>query len=98
MVSAQPSSTRSIQLIWGIALVLAGLGMFVYIPQRMSELAQSGSFFGNSVVARLCLYLMAILLVGGGAKKIIRYFRSTPSASSKGSVDQDQSRHDAGRK
>lgn len=98
MVSAQPTSRRSIQLIWGIALVLAGLGMFVYIPQRMSELAQSASFFGNSMVARLCLYLMAILLVGGGAQKIVRHFRSTPAASLKGLVDPDQSRHDAGRK
>ncbi len=90
MVTTQPPSKRSTQLIWGIALVLAGVGMFVYIPQRTAELAQSSHFFGNIVVARVCLYLMAAILVGGGAKKIISYFKSKPSGTAQGAGDADR--------
>lgn len=98
MVSAHPPSTRSIQLIWGVVLVLAGLGVFVRIPQVMPRLAQIESFSGSMGVVRFCFYLMGILLIGGGAKKIVRHFKSSPSVSSKGPVDPGQSRHDAGRK
>lgn len=90
MVNTQPPSKGSIQLIWGIALILAGVGMFVYIPQRTAELAQSSSFFGNIMVARICLYLMAVILVGGGAKKVVRYFKYKPSGTTQGAGDENR--------
>jgi hypothetical protein len=70
----QPRNT--VQLVWGIALLLAGLGVFVRIPQVMPKLAQLEYFSSVLGFIRFCFYLMGIILVGGGLKKIIHYFRS----------------------
>ncbi len=60
------------QLIWGIALTGAGVMMFIYIPQKLAEIRQhfsSGIFF-----LRFCLYMISILLIVGGVKKIYNHF------------------------
>lgn len=99
MVNAQPPPSRgSIQLIWGIALMLAGLGVFYRIPQVMPKLAQIEGFANVMGFIRFCFYLMGIILVGGGAQKVVRHFKSRPSGSPQGESDPDKSRYDAGRK
>jgi hypothetical protein len=65
------------QLIWGIALLLAGIGVFFRIPQVMPRIEQIESFAAISGFIRFCFYLMGALLVGGGAQKIYRHFRTT---------------------
>ncbi len=59
-----------IQLIWGIALVLAGIGVFFRIPQVMPTIAKIEQFSGVMIFIRFCFYLIGILLIGGGSKKI----------------------------
>lgn len=99
MAKAQPPR-GSIQLIWGIALVLVGLGVFYRIPQVMPRLAQIEGFSHIMGFIRFCFYVMGIILVGGGAQKVVRHFQAARSSAAKdtGSPDSDQSRHDAGRK
>jgi len=63
------------QLIWGIALTYAGIMMLIYIPQKLAEIRQnfsSGIFF-----LRFCLYMISILLIAGGGKKIYNHFFGT---------------------
>ena len=100
MVNAQPPSRGSIQLIWGIALMLAGFGVFYRIPQVMPRLAQIEGFANAMGFIQFCFYLMGIILVGGGAKKVVRHFQAARSDASRpeGDPDSDQSRDDAGRK
>lgn len=59
-----------VQLIWGIALVLAGIGVFFRIPQIMPKIAKIEQFSGAMFFIRFCFYLIGILLIGGGSKKI----------------------------
>lgn len=61
------------QFVWGIALVLMGVAVFVRISQVMPELEQMGQFGGFS---RFGLYLLGVILVGGGIKKIVTYFKA----------------------
>ncbi len=59
-----------VQLIWGIALVLAGIGVFFRIPQVMPKIAKIEQFSGVMFFIRFCFYLIGMLLIGGGSKKI----------------------------
>jgi len=60
----------SVQLIWGIALVLAGVGMLFRIPQVMPQIQTIAHFAPVSPFIRFCFYFMALILIGGGLKKI----------------------------
>jgi hypothetical protein len=75
----KPTSTKDKtspgQLIWGVALVLAGLGVFYRIPQVLPQIATIDYFAGALWIIRLCFYLMGIILIGGGVKKILRHYR-----------------------
>jgi hypothetical protein len=76
-------SSRSVfQLIWGMALLLAGVGVFVRIPQVMPQIEQIELFKGSLWIIRFCFYVMGILLLGGGIQKLIGYFRTSPPGSS----------------
>jgi hypothetical protein len=77
-----PSSRSTLQLIWGIALLLAGVGVFIRVPQVIPRLAQLQVFAGATGIVRFCFYLIGVILMGGGLQKIVRYFRSPPSAPS----------------
>ncbi len=63
------------QLIWGIMLAAAGLGVFYRIPQVMPKIEQIRQFSSGLFFIRLCLYLIGILLLAGGSKKVIAFFR-----------------------
>jgi hypothetical protein len=64
----------TVQLIWGVALVLAGIGVFFRIPQVMPKIANIEQFSNVMFFIRFCFYLMATLLIGGGVKKIYIYY------------------------
>ena len=70
-----PKTRNLVQLVWGIALVLAGIGVFFRIPYVMPKVEKIEQFAGVMFFIRLSFYLLGILLVSGGAKKI---FDHTP--------------------
>jgi hypothetical protein len=60
----------TLQMIWGIALVLAGIGVFYRIPQVMPKIERIEQFSSAMFYVRFCFYLLGVLLIGGGSKKI----------------------------
>lgn len=58
------------QKIWAIALILAGVGVFIRIPQVMPKIEQIQQFSSVSGYIRFCFYFMGIFLIGGGCKKL----------------------------
>ncbi len=70
------SDSRTVaQIVWGVALVLAGAGVFYRIPQVMPKIEKIEWFSSNLFFVRFCFYLLGILLVAGGSKKIYHYYR-----------------------
>lgn len=66
----------TIQFVWGLLLVLAGVG--VVVKAHLLDSAEVESFAGrpSSVIFfRICVYVMAILLIGGGVRKIRSHFK-----------------------
>ena len=72
--NSQKDSTHqkkpTLQVIYGIVLTLAGIGVFYRIPQVMPRVEQIEQFSSVIGFIRFCFYLMGVLLVGGGLKKI----------------------------
>lgn len=66
---------KSLQMIWGILLFLAGVGVFIRIPQVMPQIEKIELYLPVLLFIRLCFYLIGILLIGGGLKKIYFYSR-----------------------
>ena len=60
----------SIQLVWGVVLVLAGIGVFIRIPQVMPKIEQIQQFVSVTFYIRFCFYFIGIILIGGGSRKI----------------------------
>lgn len=75
MTQEQSSERSTLQLGWGIALVVAGIGVIYRIPQVLPKLANIETFASAMWFIQFCFYLMAIILIGGGARKIIRHFQ-----------------------
>lgn len=65
----------TIQLIWGVALVLFGIGVFFRFHQVLPQIQQVTQSPGKLLVIRFGFYLMGILLLVGGFRKIARHFR-----------------------
>jgi len=64
--------------------VLAGIGVFVRIPQVMPRIADIDYFSAVIPFIRFCFYLIGIILVGGGVKKIYAYLQSADSEAPNG--------------
>lgn len=80
-MNREPSSSRStFQLVWGLALVLAGIGVFIRIPQVMPKIEELEVFSGATWIVSFCFYLIGIILIGGGLQKIVRYLKTPPTA------------------
>lgn len=77
MKDKQPSPKSSNQLIWGIALVLAGVGVLLRNLDVMPQLAAEYESFSKSVV--IIFYVIGLVLIYGGIKKIIGYFKAPAS-------------------
>lgn len=79
------------QLIWGAALTAAGIGVFLLLPQRMEQirqLRQAEPYAFDILFLWFCFGLLGILLVGGGLRKIIVYFKHPPRSTS-GNADRE---------
>jgi len=62
------------QLIWAVALIMAGLGVFYRIPQVMPNIEQIPIFAAASGFIRFCFYFMGLFLIGGGCKKLYHQY------------------------
>jgi len=60
----------TLQLVWGLLLVMAGVGLFFRIPQVMPQIRQIESFSGAVPFIYFCLYFMAVFLIAGGGRKL----------------------------
>ena len=58
------------QLVWGILLLLAGVGVFFRIPQVMPQIKTIETFASIIGFIYFCFYLLGFLLILGGGKKI----------------------------
>jgi hypothetical protein len=65
----------TLQFIWAIALILAGIGMFFRIPQIMPQIKANPQFADGIGFIYFCLYFLGILLVGGGIKKMAKTYK-----------------------
>ncbi|MEJ2038273.1 MAG: hypothetical protein P8X55_04990 [Desulfosarcinaceae bacterium] len=72
-MQANRQTKNYVQLIWGIALLVAGIGVFFKTSQVL-PMKQNPS-------QALCLYLLGVLLLGGGARKILRQFSNSSSTA-----------------
>ncbi len=59
-----------VQLIWGIALILMGIGVFFRVPVVIERLSETVAFNSGLYFFRFSFYLIAVILIGGGFKKI----------------------------
>jgi len=64
------------KLIWGIVLILAGIGVFYRIPQVMPQIEKIRQFSSGIFFIKFCFYLIGILLIGGGLKRIYNSYRN----------------------
>jgi Ni,Fe-hydrogenase I cytochrome b subunit len=76
----KPRKNTNIQLVWGAALTLVGIGVFIRIPQVMPKLEEMEQFANVMWFVRFCLYLMGVILIGGGLKKLYHHFRPAEQA------------------
>ena len=58
-----------------------GVAVFFRIPQVMPKLAEMGQSATTIGFIRVCFYVMGIVLVGGGLKKIISYYKPDDNPS-----------------
>ena len=74
------------QLVWGAALVAAGIGVFIMLPQRMDQIARARQVAPDSLEILFmwfCFALLGILLIGGGVRKIYDCLKPPPIDGSK---------------
>ena len=64
----------TVQFVWGIALTLAGIGMFYRIPQVMPKIEVMDQFSSLTVYIRFCFYFIGIVLICGGLKKVYDHY------------------------
>jgi len=73
------SGKSQIQLVWGVMLVLAGIGVIYRIPQVIPQLKQIEQYAAAIGFIYFCAYFIAVALIIGGGRKIYRYWRETMS-------------------
>jgi len=68
---------NTLQFIWGILLVMAGIGVFFRIPQIMPEIKKIEHFEPYLLFIYFCFYLVGVLLIVGGGKKVYTYLKQS---------------------
>jgi hypothetical protein len=78
---------NTLQLIWGILLLLAGAGVFFRIPQVMPEIKKIEHFAPYMGFIYFSFYLLGILLIVGGGKKVYTYLKQSNGKNSQTEED-----------
>jgi len=73
---------NTLQLIWGILLLFAGIGVFFRIPQVMPEIKKIEHFASYMGFIYFCFFLIGVLLIVGGGKKVYHYTRQSKQDNS----------------
>jgi hypothetical protein len=63
------------RIVWGVILTLAGIGVFFRIPQVMPKIEKIEYFSSVMYYIKFCFYLLGVLLIWGGVKKIYENYR-----------------------
>lgn len=71
-----------LQIVWGVLLTLMGIGVFFRIPQVMPRIEQIEYFSSIIWFVKFSFYLLGILLIGGGIRKIVFYYRQLTNGAS----------------
>ena len=85
-----PKRNNSIQIIWGALLLLAGVGVFYRIPQVMPTIEKIEQFSSSIFFIRFCFYLIGVMLIGGGIKKVYSNYRKSDAGESTDSQEKKQ--------
>ncbi|OQY01105.1 MAG: hypothetical protein B6I26_05780 [Desulfobacteraceae bacterium 4572_130] len=65
-------SKKKIQQIWGLVLMLAGIGVFYRIPQVIPKIKIIETFSNTIGVIKFSFYVLGVLLIFGGIRKILK--------------------------
>ena len=63
------------QIVWGIVLVMAGVGVFFRIPQVMPKIKTIEYFASAIGLVYFCFYSLGFLLILGGTRKIFTNYK-----------------------
>jgi hypothetical protein len=67
------------QIVWGVLLSLMGIAMILHIPHKMAQIVQIEHYAAIEWLIRITLYVVALMLLAGGSRKIYdstKYLRS----------------------
>jgi len=70
------------QVVWGVLLLLMGVLLFLQVPLVMARIAQIEHFVSIKWIIRIMVYLIALLLIGGGGRKIYDNYKGLISGDS----------------
>lgn len=73
------NTKATLQFVWGLLLVTAGVGLIFRIPQLIPQIRQIQSLDAALPFIYFCFYFMAVILIGGGARKLYRNWRAVGS-------------------
>ena len=62
-------------VVWGVLLLLMGALLFFQVPQVMERIGQIEHYASVKWIIRIIVYLIAVLLIGGGARKIYENYK-----------------------
>ena len=82
-------SKNTLQLIWGILLLLVGVGVFFRIPQVMPEIKKIAHFAPYIIFIYFCFHLLGVLLIVGGGRKVYTYLKQANRNNSKAEEDSE---------
>ncbi len=66
---------RTISLIWGCILITIGICVFFKINHIIPEFQKNNYYFGSVSYIKFAFYLIGVILIGGGIKKIYNYYK-----------------------
>ena len=78
---------NTLQFIWGVLLVLAGIGLIFRIPQLMPGIKKIEQFAPFIYFIYFCFYLIGVLLIAGGARKVYTYLKQSNEENDKEDVE-----------
>ncbi len=69
-------------VVWGVLLLLMGILLFIQVPQVMERITQIEYHRFVKWFIRIIVYLIAVLLIGGGARKIYENYKNLKAGDS----------------
>lgn len=66
-----------------------GIAVFFRIPQVMPRLIEMGQSESTILFIRICFYILGILLVGGGIKKVMNHIKTDERTNGGAQNDND---------